>query len=278
MYWKEHCFALTAESIIDKALELNCVGGTYANTRPTEFLCLTLKLLQLQPQREIVLEYLRADEFKYVDVPLFCRSKSYADADHICIFKRYLRSLAMFYIRLTFPAMDVFEILEPLLEDYRKLRYRYMDGHYDIITIDDFADQLLNDERVCDIQLPRLTQRRVLEEIDGLPKRVSKLGKAIGMDRQLDSDAESVPSDQEEAGGRRRGHSDSESDRYISRSPTPASEDDGQAQPKGQRRRSPGHTDSEDEDAGRYISRSPTPEQEDGAGRYISRSPTPEQD
>jgi pre-mRNA-splicing factor 38A len=56
---------LTAESVIDKALELPYIGGTYANTRPTAFLCLTLKLLQIQPDKEIILEYLRADEFKW---------------------------------------------------------------------------------------------------------------------------------------------------------------------------------------------------------------------
>jgi pre-mRNA-splicing factor 38A len=61
---KEHCFALTAETLIDKAVELKYIGGTYGNTRPTEFLCLALKLLQLQPGREIILEYLRAEEFK----------------------------------------------------------------------------------------------------------------------------------------------------------------------------------------------------------------------
>lgn len=52
--------------MIDRAVELEAVGGTYANTRPTEFICLVLKLLQLQPEREIVLEYLRAEEFKCV--------------------------------------------------------------------------------------------------------------------------------------------------------------------------------------------------------------------
>lgn len=29
MYWKEHCFALTAESLVDKAVELKYVGGTF---------------------------------------------------------------------------------------------------------------------------------------------------------------------------------------------------------------------------------------------------------
>jgi pre-mRNA-splicing factor 38A len=61
---EEHCFALNSASLIDNALALTHIGGTYANTRPTEFMCLVLKLLQLQPEREIILEYLRAEEFK----------------------------------------------------------------------------------------------------------------------------------------------------------------------------------------------------------------------
>jgi pre-mRNA-splicing factor 38A len=80
-YWKEHCFALTgnhllfflapfvltrftAESVIDKAIATRCIGGVYGNQRPTQFLCLLLKLLQIQPEKEILVEYLRADEFK----------------------------------------------------------------------------------------------------------------------------------------------------------------------------------------------------------------------
>lgn len=63
---EEHCFALNSASLIDNALALNYIGGTYANQKPTEFMCLALKLLQLQPEREIILEYLRADEFKCV--------------------------------------------------------------------------------------------------------------------------------------------------------------------------------------------------------------------
>lgn len=55
-----------AESIIDKALEVHNIGGVYGNQRPTEFLCLLLKLLQIQPEKEILVEYLQADEFKCV--------------------------------------------------------------------------------------------------------------------------------------------------------------------------------------------------------------------
>ena len=42
---------------------------------------------------------------------------------------RYLRALAAFYIRLTFDAIDVYETLEPMLDDYRKLRFRNL-GKY----------------------------------------------------------------------------------------------------------------------------------------------------
>lgn len=80
-YWKEQCFALTgkiylsdssfytnislaAESLIDKAIELNTIGGVYGNQRPTHFISLLLKLLQIQPEKEILIEYLMADEFK----------------------------------------------------------------------------------------------------------------------------------------------------------------------------------------------------------------------
>jgi pre-mRNA-splicing factor 38A len=43
--------------------------------------------------------------------------------------RRYLRALAAFYIRMTFRPVDVYELLEPLLKDYRKLRYRNMSLH-----------------------------------------------------------------------------------------------------------------------------------------------------
>jgi pre-mRNA-splicing factor 38A len=39
---------------------------------------------------------------------------------------RYLRALAAFYIRLTFRSMEIYEILEPLMKDYRKLRVRHV--------------------------------------------------------------------------------------------------------------------------------------------------------
>lgn len=91
---------IVADTIIDRAVELRYVGGIYAgNIKPTPFLCLTLKLLQLQPDKEIVIEYIRQEDFKY------------------------LRAIGAMYIRLTFNSVEVFRYLEPLYNDYRKLRF-----------------------------------------------------------------------------------------------------------------------------------------------------------
>ena len=67
MYWKEHCFGLTAETLVDKATELESYGGATGGLRkPTPFLCLILKMLQIQPEREIVMELIQNEEYKYV--------------------------------------------------------------------------------------------------------------------------------------------------------------------------------------------------------------------
>lgn len=55
---------VTAATVLDKAVELRGIGGQHGNHKPTEFLCLTLKLLQLQPEKDIVIEYIRNEDFK----------------------------------------------------------------------------------------------------------------------------------------------------------------------------------------------------------------------
>lgn len=64
-YWQESCFGLTAETLIDKAIKLRYVAGTYGR-RPSPFICLLLKLLQIQPDITIVGLYLAAENFKYL--------------------------------------------------------------------------------------------------------------------------------------------------------------------------------------------------------------------
>ncbi|KAJ1911798.1 Pre-mRNA-splicing factor 38A [Tieghemiomyces parasiticus] len=152
LYWKEECFALTVETLVDKAVHLNSIGGMYGNQRATPFLCLTLKLLQLQPEFDIVLEFIRDPEFKY------------------------LRALGAFYLRLTGKATEIYQRLEPCYADYRKLRVRAFEGDYYVIHMDEFIDQLLREERVCETALPFLIKRYTLEENEEIPPYESPLG------------------------------------------------------------------------------------------------------
>lgn len=74
-YWKEQCFGITSESIVDKAVALKYAGGTYAgNVKPTRFLCLILKMLQLQPEKEIVLEYIQNEDVSLSTISLISLS------------------------------------------------------------------------------------------------------------------------------------------------------------------------------------------------------------
>ena len=54
-YWKEKCFGVSAEKVVDLAYDLRDFGGIYGqHLRCTDFLCLILKLLQIQPEKEII--------------------------------------------------------------------------------------------------------------------------------------------------------------------------------------------------------------------------------
>ncbi|KAL9696764.1 hypothetical protein quinque_016343 [Culex quinquefasciatus] len=165
-YWKEQCFALTAELLVDKAMDIRFVGGVYGgNIKPTPFLCLTLKMLQIQPEKDIVVEFIKNEEFKYV------------------------RALGAFYLRLTGSSQDCYKYLEPLYNDNRKLRRQNRMGHYELVHMDEFIDELLREERGCDIILPRIQKRHVLEENNELDPKVSAL------DDDLDEEDEEMASD-----------------------------------------------------------------------------------
>ena len=139
-YWKEQCFGLTVATLIDKAVALDHIGGTFGGARkPCPFLCLLLKLLQIQPEQNIVLELLRNEE------------------------QKYLRALAALYVRVAWKAVDVYKHLECILKDYRKLRRRLMNGTWSITCMDEFVEELLTASYACDITLPRIPKRQMIE-------------------------------------------------------------------------------------------------------------------
>ncbi|KAF5841593.1 PRP38 family-domain-containing protein [Dunaliella salina] len=152
VYWKESCFALTAETLIDKAVDLKAAGGTYGGQdKPTNFMCLILKMLQIQPDKEIIIEYIRNEDFKYV------------------------RLLGAFYMRLVGRPLEVYQYLEPLYNDYRKIRVMTKEGKYMVSHVDELVDAMLNKDHLFDIALPRIPTRYALEKTGQLDKRVSVL-------------------------------------------------------------------------------------------------------
>jgi pre-mRNA-splicing factor 38A len=163
-YWKEQCFGLNAATLLDRATELTFIGGTYGVAqKPTPFLCLAFKLLQLTPEREIILFYLEQEEWKY------------------------LRALAAFYIRLAWEKdEEVYTTLEPYLTDMRKLKRRTREG-WALTYMDEFIDDLLVKSRVCATTLPKINPRMFLEDEDRLEPRVSALGEELV---ELDKDEE----------------------------------------------------------------------------------------
>jgi len=83
------------------------------------------------------------------------------------------------YLRLIGNPVEIYTCLEPLYQDYRRIKFKLKTGKYMQRHIDEFVDDLLIKDSVCDITLPRLTKRRVLEENNELVKRVSLLEKEL---------------------------------------------------------------------------------------------------
>lgn len=167
-FWKEDCFALTAELLVDKAMELRYIGGTFGgNIKPAPFLCLILKMLQIQPEKEIIIEFIKNDEYKYV------------------------RALGAFYLRLTGTSMDCYKYLEPLLNDFRKIRCQGRDGKFVLSHMDEFIDELLMQDRALDNILPPIQKRHILEDNNEIEPRVSILEEDLdNEDSAEDSDSD----------------------------------------------------------------------------------------
>ncbi|WYZ39321.1 hypothetical protein EsH8_III_001235 [Colletotrichum jinshuiense] len=173
-FYKEQCFAVNEADIVDRVVEhVSFIGGTYGVTqKPTPFLCLAFKLLQLAPSDEVLDTYLRFGGEKF----------------------KYLRALACFYIRMTRKAKDVYIRLEPFLEDRRKLRRKGRQGA-SLTYMDDFVDDLLTKTRVCATSFRELPKRVDLVDLGELEERISPLG---DIDELLDEEEEKEANAREE--------------------------------------------------------------------------------
>ncbi|KAI0101315.1 PRP38 family-domain-containing protein [Nemania sp. FL0031] len=188
-FWKEQCFGVNEADIVDRVVaHVSFVGGTYGDTqKPSPFLCLAFKLLQLAPDDDVLDAYLAHGGEKF----------------------KYLRALACFYVRLTRKAERVFETLEPFLSDKRKLRRRGRVGAR-LTFVDEFVDELLTKDRVCATSLWQMPKREILEDLDLLEPRVSPLGDIEDLLEEESEEGEKEGSEENgNASGRENGvHSD----------------------------------------------------------------------
>jgi pre-mRNA-splicing factor 38A len=171
-YWKEDCFALTAESIIDKTKALTCIGFSYGGfNRPSQFLCLLTKLLQISPDMEIIRAYIE-----------FSSGRPTNDPDEQIHDLRYLRALVIAYIRLVGKPEVVYRELEPLLMDFRKIVVLKPSGEYSTLHMDEWVSLLLDhhNKPVYGFLFPLLTRRSFLVSRGDLAPYKSPLDTELG--------------------------------------------------------------------------------------------------
>ena len=146
-YWNQYCFGVNLVTFVDRAQNLNGVGGVYGMFKePCNFLCLFLKLLELEPSKAVIHAFLNTRPWQM----------------------KHLRLLAALYVRFVFPPEEVYIILEDLMAQYNKVAVLREDG-YHIEHFDEVIYSFLNDKFWCGITFPPLTPRV------GLPPRKTPL-------------------------------------------------------------------------------------------------------
>ena len=179
-FYKTQLFALDSETILEKAVELDHVGGvTGSDKHPTPFICMVLKLLKIIPSDQEVRQYLYNEDYKY------------------------LSALAAFFVRLAYSPKMVFELLEPFYADYRKLRVKSPDGKWQIIRFDEYIDTLLREKEVFEVVLPIIPKRKNLETSGELQLRKSVLADELKGEEEAEfeydkAEEEFVASDDEQ--------------------------------------------------------------------------------
>ncbi|KXJ76931.1 hypothetical protein RP20_CCG008688 [Aedes albopictus] len=127
---------LAAELLVDKA-DIRLLGGVFGgNLKPTTFLCLIVKMLLILPEKNIVVEFITR------------RVQVCSGAWGV------LPAAGWFLAGL---------LQVPGTADNRKLRLQNRMGHFELVHMEGF-NELLQEERACDIIFPRIQKQDVLEK------------------------------------------------------------------------------------------------------------------
>lgn len=157
IYWKLIIQDMNLYQLIDECVTNVQMIGVYSNnikTKPSNFICLLLRLIHLDPTTDII-EYLINGPSQF----------------------KYLKALAIAYYRLvTESDIDIWTQLEPQLSNFNKLRvFNPSKGICSLMYFDEFVDLLLTEGKLYEMVFPRLVKRVVLEESGLLEPRESSI-------------------------------------------------------------------------------------------------------
>ncbi|RCK63787.1 Pre-mRNA-splicing factor 38 [Candida viswanathii] len=153
IFYKQHLYLTNEATILPVITQhVDFIGGTDSSNRPSVFISCLFRMLELEPSKEIITTYLTQLNFNEF---------------------KYLTALTLIYIRLVYKSEEIYTIFDPYFQDFRKLRVKLkspvfdlmrIPRHYTISHMDEWVDELLTNERVIDLILPRLVPRMTLVE------------------------------------------------------------------------------------------------------------------
>lgn len=144
IFYKQYLYLTNEQTILPVIVNhVKYISGLDANNRPGPFLCCLLRLLEISPSSIIIQIYLNQTNFKY------------------------LTALILLYIRMTYKSHEVYSITDPYFSNFSRLKVqlsspKFHNGiavNYDFTFMDVFVDELLHNDRVVDILLPRMESR-----------------------------------------------------------------------------------------------------------------------
>lgn len=156
IFYKQYLYLTNEQTILPVIVNhVKYISGLDANNRPGPFLCCLLRLLEISPSSIIIQIYLNQTNFKY------------------------LTALILLYIRMTYKSHEVYSITDPYFSNFSRLKVqlsspKFHNGiavNYDFTFMDVFVDELLHNDRVVDILLPRMESRLNLMDKGLLGKR-----------------------------------------------------------------------------------------------------------
>ncbi|SGZ47793.1 CIC11C00000004546 [Sungouiella intermedia] len=178
LFYKQHLYLTNELTIVPVVVNLvHYIGGTNSSGRPSPFLCCLLRMLELEPDQDIISLYLRQNGYNEF---------------------KYLTALTLLYCRMVAAPKAVFTLFDEYIVDYRRLRFRLklpqfvndLPVHYIVIHMDEWIDSMVENERVVDLALPYLPPRQMLVqkgEVDPRQYAVSE-DEASLSDYESDSD------------------------------------------------------------------------------------------